>query len=272
MLSLLDSAILGTVQGLTEFLPVSSSGHLILARELLHINTESGLAFDAVLQLGTILAVFVYFRTDIIRLIRTAIRLCSGQKNTVADTDRTLLLGILLGTTPAILLGILLEKAMDSVFRSALLVACTLVAGSALMIYAERKAVQHTTNPTLKHSWWIGIFQTLALVPGISRSGATISGGLILGLTREAATRFSFLLSLPIITGSGLVKLLKIIKHPPTDFTLTTLLIGFLLSFVVGYIAIRWLIEYLKRHSLMAFVWYRLALATIVFITTFRIV
>lgn len=266
MLSLLDSAILGTVQGLTEFLPISSSGHLILARELLNINTDSGLAFDAVLQLGTILAVFVYFRKDIATLIQTAIKLPIGKNHVSATGDRNLLFGILLGTVPALVLGVLLEQTMDTVFRNAFLVACTLLVGSLLMVYAERKAVQHTTIPTLKHSWWIGVFQSLALIPGISRSGATISGGLVLGLTREAATRFSFLLSLPIITGSGLVKLLKIVKHPPTDFTLSTLFIGFILSFVVGYIAIRWLINYLKRHSLMVFVWYRVGLAAVVLV------
>ncbi len=264
MFTPLDSLILGTVQGLTEFLPISSSGHLILARELLGLNTESGLIFDAVLQLGTILAVYVFFRKDVIQLFRTFFRVILRKKEATAQ-DRTLLFAIILGTIPALILGLLLQKTMETVFRSALLVACTLVAGSVLFWFAEKKATQKNDAPSLKQGWWIGVFQVLALVPGISRSGSTISGGLLLGLKRDAATRFSFLLSLPIITGSGLLALLKTLKEGGTEFAPLNLTIGFITSFIIGYLCIAWLIGYLKKHTLSVFIWYRLIIAAVVF-------
>lgn len=267
MTPVLTTSILGLVEGLTEFLPISSSGHLIIARELLRINSESGLTVDAILQLGTILAALVYFRDDVLRLIRTAWGIVMRKRDIPAD-DRTLLYGILIGTLPALVFGLLLEHAMETIFRSAFLVACTLIIGSLLFIFAERfSARRHNsrTMPTVPQSWWIGVFQTFALVPGISRSGSTISGGLILGLTREAATRFSFLLALPIITGSGLLKLASVLKHPSPDIDRMGLAIGFIISFLAGYATIRWLLRYLKTHSLMAFVWYRVALACAVF-------
>jgi undecaprenyl-diphosphatase len=267
MLTVLQSLVLGAVQGLTEFLPISSSGHLILARELLGINTESGLAFDAVLQLGSILAVFIYFRQDIVRLFGAFFSLFRPQSPTPSPqsrTDRQLLLAILLGTIPALVLGLLFEKTMETVFRSPLLVAVTLALGSLMFYLAEKSASQKSKLPSLRQAWWIGVFQCLALVPGVSRSGSTISGGLFLGLDRVAATRFGFLLSLPIITGAGLFKLLKIIKGGAADFDLLGLSVGFVAAFAVGYLCIAWLIGYLKNNSLMVFVWYRLALSAAV--------
>lgn len=262
MLTPLDSLILGAVQGLTEFLPISSSGHLILARELLDANTESGLAFDAVLQLGSILAVFIYFRSDVGRLVRTAFNWIAGRSKSIPSDDRRLLLGLLIGTVPALVLGFFLEKTMETAFRSPLLVALTLAGGSLMFYMAERFARRTAKSPTLKQAWWIGCFQSLALVPGVSRSGSTISGGLFMGLTREAATRFGFLLSLPIITGTGLLKFVKIARDGASDFSVLSLALGFATAFVVGYACIAWLVGYLKKHSLMLFVWYRVALAT----------
>lgn len=264
MLSPLDSLVLGTVQGLTEFLPVSSSGHLILARELLGANTDSGLAFDAVLQLGSILAVFIYFRADVWRLVRTAWAWAGGRGQDSKPEDRRLILGLIIGTIPALVLGLLLENKMETIFRSPLLVAMSLALGSGMFYLAEKFAARKAKAPSLKQAWWIGCFQSLALVPGVSRSGSTISGGLFLGLTREAATRFGFLLSLPIITGTGLLKFVKIAKHGATDFTFLGLAVGFCAAFFVGYACIAWLVGYLKNHSLMLFVWYRLALAAVV--------
>ncbi|MFA5185518.1 MAG: undecaprenyl-diphosphatase UppP [Patescibacteria group bacterium] len=264
MLTSAQSLVLGVVQGLTEFLPISSSGHLILARDILGVNTESGLAFDAVLQLGSILAVFIYFRREVWRLVITAFGLLGKNRKFVKTEDRNLVYGIILGTIPALIFGLLLQDAMDSIFRNAFTVACSLIAGSILFYSAERLAKQKSAHPSVKQGWWIGVFQCLALVPGMSRSGSTISGGLLLGLTRESATRFGFLLSLPIITGSGLLMFVKIIKHGATDFTYSGLALGFAASFIVGYACIAWLVGYLKKHSLILFVWYRLALATAV--------
>ncbi|MFH1078495.1 MAG: undecaprenyl-diphosphatase UppP [Patescibacteria group bacterium] len=261
-----DSILLGAVQGVTEFLPISSSGHLILLRDLLGINTASGLAFDAVLQLGTALAVVVHFRDDIGRLAASAVRVVVGRGASVPKADRTLILALLIGTIPAVIVGLFLESAMETVFRDALLVAGTLTAGSLLFVAAERFAKQRDESPTVGRGWWIGMFQTLALVPGVSRSGATISGGLLLGLTREAAARFAFLLSIPVIAGSGAKKLLDIATDTPSDISLLPLALGFTTAFVTGLACIRWLLGYLKMHSLMAFVWYRLGLAALVVI------
>ena len=266
-MTIVDGLILGTVQGLTEFLPVSSSGHLILAREVLGINVAGGLAFDAILQLGTILAVFVYFRTTIFNLIfRDGIRMVTGRSKEVKKEDRNLLLGLIIGTIPAFFAGLLLEDLMDSTFRSAEIVAVTLILGSLLFFIAEKFAAQKDTNPNLNQSWWVGVFQALALVPGVSRSGATISGGLLLGLTRESAARLSFLLSLPIITGSGLKKLIDLVQAGTFDAEWTTLIVGFATAFLVGFACIRFLLDYLKKHTLAVFAWYRIALAVLVLI------
>ncbi len=249
MISLPQSLILGAIQGLTEFIPVSSSGHLILAREILGLDSPGGLAFDAVLQLGTALAVLIYFFKDFVGLIK-----------------KPFLIAVLAGTLPALFLGILLEDVMNTVFRNSLLVALALVAGSILFFAAERAAKQKTETIKTKQAWWIGCFQALALIPGVSRSGATISGGLLLGLKREYAARFSFLLSLPIIAGSGLKKLLNIVSEGGSTFEFAPLVAGFLMSFFVGLICIRWLLRYLKHHSLLPFVIYRLILAVLIII------
>jgi undecaprenyl-diphosphatase len=263
-MSVFDSLLLGTVQGLTEFLPVSSSGHLILMREILGLNTQGGLAFDAVLQLGTIFAVLVYFRHDVLNLVRATALIVIGRGESVARAERNLVFGLVVGTIPALVLGLLLERTMETTFRSPLLVAVMLLAGSAFFVLAERFSKKTKLETTIADGWWVGVFQTLALVPGVSRSGATISGGLFLGLTREVAARFSFLLSIPIITGSGLKKLLDVIQERPADIDVLSLGIGFLAAFLIGFACIHFLLEYLKRHNLNAFVWYRTILAVIV--------
>ncbi|MEO5927280.1 MAG: undecaprenyl-diphosphatase UppP [Patescibacteria group bacterium] len=263
-MSVIDSVLLGVVQGLTEFLPVSSSGHLILMRELLGINTSGGLAFDAILQLGTVVAALLYFRRDVWKLIVDAWHIVTGNRKRVAPQDQAYLLAIIVGTLPALVLGILLEKTMDTLFRSALLVAITLILGSILFMLAEQYGKQRRKDVTAKDGFWTGVFQSLALVPGISRSGATISGGLFRGLTRETAARFSFLLSLPIITASGLKKLLDVVKDTPTDIQGLQLAIGFIVSFAVGIACVHWLLGYLKKHGLSVFAWYRIALGVIV--------
>jgi undecaprenyl-diphosphatase len=263
-MNILDSVILGIVQGLTEFLPVSSSGHLILMREVLGINTSGGLAFDAILQLGTVIAALAYFRRDVWKLVVDAWKVVTGNRKQVALVDQHYLLAIIVGTLPALVLGILLEKTMDTLFRSAVVVAVTLILGSIVFMLAERHGKRQRTDVSVKDGWWIGVFQCIALIPGISRSGSTISGGLFRGLTRESAARFSFLLSLPIISGSGLKKLVDVIQDKPADIQMLPLAIGFAVSFLVGIACIHWLLGYLKKHGLHVFAWYRIALGLIV--------
>jgi len=260
-MDLFQGLILGVVQGLTEFLPVSSSGHLILARDILGINVPSGLAVDAVLQLATILAVGVYFARDLWRLFVTGVRWLL--KQTIEEGDRTLLLAVIYGTIPAIVIGLLLESYMETVFRSAGLVALMLVVGSILFLFAEKVATQAGVLTPGK-GLLIGLFQCLALIPGMSRSGSTIAGGLILGLTRENAARFSFILSFPIILGSGAKKFLELSNEHLLASLGTPLIAGSLAAFFVGLAAIHFLIRYLRTHSLAVFAYYRIALAAAV--------
>jgi len=261
-----QDVVLGLVQGLTEFLPVSSSGHLIIAHELLGITTRDDLAFDAVLQLGTMAALLLYFREDLARLIRVFFRWITGKKKTEDAKDIHLIQAIIVGTIPALFFGLLLEKSMESTFRSTFLVAIVLIAGSALMAFAEYVAKQKNSQITAKSGFMIGLFQCLALVPGMSRSGATMSGGLILGFDRETATRFSFLLSIPIITGSGLLQLIKFLSEPHSTYEPGDLRLGFLISFLFGYLSIHWLLRFIRNHRLTPFIWYRLGLASVVII------
>lgn len=262
MLSVFDSIILGIVQGITEFLPISSSGHLIVARNVLGITQEGGLAFDAVLQLATACAVLIYFRKDILDLIKNVL---TGFKD---STKNKLTLYLIVGTIPALILGLLLQDYMDSVFRNISLVSLTLIVGSIIMFVADkffekRKLTgKKDTQISFIKSIVIGLFQSLALVPGMSRSGMTISGGYFLGLSKEAAVRFSFLLSVPIIVGSGLLKLLDIIKEPTLVSGGTPVLVaGFITSFIFGWFAIDFLLKFLKTNSFRVFVWYRILLA-----------
>ncbi len=262
-MNILNSVILGLVQGLTEFLPVSSSGHLIIARQLLGIQTTDGLAFDAVLQLATIAAVGVYFFKDLLRLAKTFILMVRGK--VVEAKEKTLLWAIILGTIPAVIFGVLLESKMETIFRNVHLVALTLFLGSIMMFLAEKYARQNDSL-TIQKGFLTGMFQTLALVPGISRSGATISGGLFLGLKREDATRFSFLLSFPVILGSGLKKLYDLYKVHEIATLGSPLWIGSAVAFVVGLFAIHFLVSYLKKHTLNIFIFYRLLVVALILI------
>ncbi len=264
-MSFLDATILGLVQGIAEFLPISSTGHLILAREFLQLEVEYGLAVDATLHFATALAVILYFRKDLVGLVSATMHYVRTRE--IEKTQATLLLALVLGTIPAVFFGLLLEGTMDTLFRSTTLVAWVLIVGSVLFLVAEYvlKRYEQPKQLTVGKGVLIGLFQALALVPGMSRSGATISGGMLLGLTREQAARFAFLLSLPIIVGAGSKKLLELGEAgiPSAEW----LAIGFaaLVAFSSGIASIHYLLKFLKNHSLVPFVVYRVALAVIVF-------
>lgn len=255
-----EAIVLGIVQGLTEFVPISSSGHLILVHKIFG-ETGLDLTVDAILQLASILAVLIYFRTDIIRVVRTLFKHISGKG--VEQGDKDLLFAIILGTLPALILGVLLESKMETLFRNVHLVAYALIAGSLLMFFAERYALQNRSL-NAKRGIFIGLFQALALIPGVSRSGATISGGLLAGLNREEATRFSFVLSFPIIVGAGLKKFLDLSVSGTLFDIGGPLILSFILSFLFGLLSIDLLLKYLRNHKLNIFVWYRLILAGVI--------
>jgi len=257
---------LGFIQGATEFIPVSSSGHLIIARDLLNMQVAYGLAFDAVLQLATTLAVLVYFRKDIFGYIKTFFALLARKR--VEHKEKTMLYAVIVGTIPAVLLGLFIEDAMDTLFRNPMLVAGSLVVGGLVMWISEDvwKKYHHARPLSWRRGLGIGCFQALALIPGFSRSGMTISGGLALGLSRSEATRFAFLLAFPVLLGSGLKKLLDLNSTGILDTVGGPLLIGSLTAFVVGLAAIHFLVTFLQKHTLKAFVVYRFILATVVVI------
>ncbi len=267
-MTIFESVILGFVQGITEFLPISSTGHLILTRTLFGINDAQGLAFDAVLQLASVIAIFVYFFPDVVALAQTALRKLG--RLPVNAREETLLFALCVATIPAIIVGLLLESYIASVFRSPLLVAFVLVAGSVFFIYTE---YVYQNSPRLnvmsiQNGFKIGLFQVLALIPGMSRSGATICGGMLLGLSRVEAARFSFLLAIPIIAGAGLKKLLElIVSNEPIAWV--PLLIGSVVSFITSLFAIHFLLQFVRSHTLWPFIWYRIILASFVLFVFF---
>ena len=261
-----QALLLGILQGLTEFLPISSSAHLILFPWFFQWNDPllESLSFDVALHAGTLLAVLWYFWQDWLALIGGFFRILG--KRSARDFSERLIFYIILATIPAGIVGFLLEKTIETTFRSPALIAFPLVLVSFLMVYAERKA--HFSHPldrmTLKDAMVIGFAQAVALLPGVSRSGITITAGLLQGYRREAAMRFSFLLSTPAIGGATLLQARHLLLAGRDDWFLIA--VGFLSSAVVGYLAIAFLMRYLRAHTLDLFVGYRLILAaTIIF-------
>ncbi len=251
----LQAAILGIVQGLTEFIPVSSSGHLVLVHHALGVF-DNGLSFDVALHLGTLLALVAYFYKDIWELL-----LGLFGKN---DKQRLALL-IILATIPGVLVGVALESAAESTFRSVRLVSVDLILAAVVMLWAEwyaKRRRQHTKleDTSTKQALTIGFAQAAAVMPGISRSGATITAGLFTGMDRVAATRFSFFLAMPITAGA----ILKVLAngnglsqiHQETGL----FVIGIVTAFVSGLLAIRFLLNYLSKHTLAVFAYYRIAI------------
>lgn len=266
---LLRAAILGAVQGLTEFLPVSSTGHLILAAHVLGIDEdEYGLPFDAALHLGTLLALLTFFGATWVRLGRAGVR--SLASRSLADNDARLAWLIVAGTIPAAIIGFALEGAIEEHLRSPLLVGIMLIAFSTVMVAAERYGQQRRemADVRLFDALFVGFAQAMALVPGVSRSGATISAGLFRDLGRREAATFAFLLSAPVIAGAGGLQLVRVIGRfadgTYTGEDVAFFATGFVTAAVVGYAAIAFLMRYLARNSMMAFVWYRVALGLVV--------
>ena len=265
-MDIFSASILGLVQGLTEFLPVSSTGHLILAREFFGISTENGLAVDAFLHLATALAVVVYFRKDLLRLFKSVLIFPRAEKK-----DQTLIVALIAGTIPTVILGLLLQDQIDSMFRSTQLVAYALIAGSVVFVAAEMlyrwySKRMHREGINVRHGFTVGLFQALALVPGMSRSGMTISGGMLLGYTREEAARFAFLLSFPIILAGGGLKVKELVDTGAFSAEVLPLIVGAIVAFISALAAIHFLISFLKKNSLLWFAGYRVLLAIVVLV------
>jgi len=257
----LEAALLGVVQGLTEFLPVSSSAHLILARAILGWDAgQFGLAFDVACHVGTLLAVVAYFRTDLFRMFLAVPTLLSSTPDAPARLARL----IVIGTIPVVIVGLALRSAEDQL-RTPLVAATMLALGGVLLLVADRMARQVRDAETLGpgEAFGLGWAQSAALIPGVSRSGATITLGLLLGLRRDAAARFGFLLGVPAITAAALHEGVKLTGAPMDGDTLRLFVIGIAVSALVGYLTIRYFLRYLAAHSLAVFAWYRLVLAAV---------
>jgi undecaprenyl-diphosphatase len=265
----LRAAVLGIVQGLTEFLPVSSTGHLILTEKVLRVDQDRyGLSFDAAIHLGTLLALLWYFRALWLRFARGALH--TLQARSLADDDGRLAWLILLGTIPAAIIGLLLESWVESTFRSPVLVGSMLIAFSAVFIAAEAlgRQTRVSRDLTWRDSLFVGFAQAMALVPGVSRSGATICAGLFRDIERHEAASFAFLLSAPIIAGAGGSQMLRVLREfydgklggDDAAFFAT----GFVMAALVGYVTIAVLLQYLRTNSLRSFVYYRVALGIVV--------
>jgi undecaprenyl-diphosphatase len=266
MIELLQAAFLGLVQGLTEFLPISSSGHLLLLRKLLDWELLAGehlnKVFDVALHAGTFLALVAYFRCDIVRLLRA---FGASLRHGIAGVpERRLAWLIVIGTIPAALAGVLGEKVIEDKLGAPALIAGQLVLFALILWAADAwgRRARQLTDANWADGILVGVAQALALSPGVSRAGVTISVGLFLGLTREAAARFSFLLSLPIVGGTALYSLLRLLQHPETvpPGSPGLFAVGLLAAAVSGYLSIRWLLRYLQSRSLLPFVIYRIAL------------
>jgi undecaprenyl-diphosphatase len=254
----IHAAILGSLQGLTEVLPVSSSAHLLLVPRLLGWP-ESGLTFDVALHLGTMIALCTYFWRDIVELTLNFFTSFTARG---AQTSRQRLpLYIIAGTFPAAIVGKLFEEPIEAIFRSSpLMIALFLIGFGLLLALADTIGSRRwkMERLTLVSALTIGLAQCLALIPGVSRSGITITAALFLGYTRDTAARFSFLLSLPIVAGAGILKMGHLFKQGIPPGELQPLLIGVATSAIFGYASVAFLLKLVQRSSLYPFVWYRL--------------
>ena len=253
---MLESIILGLVQGLGEFLPISSSAHLVLVPWFFQWE-DPGLTFDIALHVGTLFAVVFYFWRDWWRLIVQGLTNPKG-------TEGRLFWYLAIASVPAAVGGFLLEKTAETIFRNPLLIAGMLSFLGLALYWADQKSIKKIEfqNISLSSAILIGVFQTLAIIPGVSRSGITMTTGLFLGLTREASTKFSFLLSTPIIFGAALVKLPHIVSNPSA--ITPEFLIGMLVSALFGFAGIGFLMRYVRTKTFLPFVWYRFALSAAV--------
>lgn len=274
MIEILKAILFGIVEGITEWLPISSTGHMILLDEFIHlgVSDEFYKLFQVVIQLGAILAVIVmYFKTIF----------PWGFKKTKQDTKDTLNLWgkILVACIPAAIIGLLFDDWLDEHLYNSVVVALTLIIYGIAFIIMESKHIgkRHTkklNDISYKQALGIGAFQLLSLIPGTSRSGSTILGGLALGLERSVAAEFTFFLAIPVMIGASLLKLLKYILNVGFIFKISELLllgVGCLVAFIVSILVIKFLINYIRKHDFKVFGWYRIALGIIVLIYFFII-
>jgi len=263
--------LLGVVEGLTEFLPISSTGHLILVGDLLDFNDERGKAFEVIIQFGAILAVCWEFRVKLWKVASTI------KKSAIS---RRFVVNLLIASTPAMGLAFIFGKYIKAVLFSPIPVASAFILGALVIFWAEKRQqtvlaiknhIQTVDDLTPLDAFKVGLAQCAALIPGTSRSGATIIGGMLFGLPRAVATEFSFFLAIPVIGGATTYEILKLWKNPISlsgDFT-WAIVIGFIAAFVSAFICVRWLIHYVAGHNFIPFAWYRIVFGLLVLLSAY---
>ncbi len=273
-MNILQAILLGIIQGLTEFLPISSTGHLTLAGKFMHLisnqHPEQWTAFIAVIQLGTVIAVIIYFWKDLWQIIFDFLSENIKQRKKFSDQKLNSKLGwlIIIGSIPVGVIGLSLKKIIEGTLTKDLyVIAFSLIGLAVILAIAEKIAVlkKDMTKITKWDSFWVGVAQCFALIPGSSRSGTTITAGLFLGMNRETAARFSFLLSIPAVLASGLLELFEARKFLDPSMTVN-IIVSTIFAFIFGYISIDFLLKYLRRNTTFVFVYYRIALGIIILI------
>ena len=266
LILLFKAAIMGIVEGLTEFLPVSSTGHLILAGSLIGFTdsaVKSAKLFEIVIQAGAIVAVIIVYWQRVREALAGVV---------VGDArQRRFVLNVLIGFLPAAILGVLFSKAIKAHLFSPAVVATTFILGAFVILWAERRPastvrINSVDELTPLDALKVGLAQSLALVPGTSRSGATIIGGMLFGLSRKVATDFSFFLAIPVLIGASVYSLWKE-RASLTSADLPVLVVGTLVSFIVAWVVVRWLLKFIATHSFVPFAWYRIAFGIVVLVT-----
>lgn len=271
-MNILQAILLGILQGLTEFLPVSSSAHLVIAPYFFgwQLEPNAAFAFDVLVQLGTLLAVIVFFWKDLLAILRGFFTALFHGKPFETQEAR---MGwyLILATIPAGLLGVLIKDTVEAAFGSVRATALFLLVTAVLLVIAEQvgKRSRSFASISWKDALWMGLFQAISIFPGISRSGSTMTGGMLRNLERPAAARFSFLMSIPVMLAAGALTTLDLVKMPDLSSFLPVMVAGFLTAAVVGYLSIRWLLAFLTRRSLSVFSIYVAALGLITLIVTF---
>lgn len=270
-LFLFKALILGVVEGLTEFLPISSTGHLILVGNLLNFNDDRGKAFEIIIQFGAIMAVCWEYRARLLKVTSTLFSSRQSQKFT---------LNVIIACIPAMGLGLIFGKYIKTHLFSPVPVAMAFIVGALVIFWAEYRQTRSThvkkidsiDQLTIFDAFKVGIAQCAALIPGTSRSGATIIGGMLFGLPRAVATEFSFFLAIPVIGGASAYEILKIAGSSTTvsfgEFA-PALLVGFVAAFISAFICVRWLIHYVAHHNFIPFAWYRIIFGMLVLITSY---
>ncbi len=270
--NLFEVIFLGLVQGLTEFLPISSSAHLRIVGEFLPNAKDPGAAFTAITQIGTELAVLIYFRREIFSIVKNWFKFNILRKrnlNLEARADNKMGWMIIIGSVPIFIFGFLFQDSIKTTFRSLTLVALMLILFGLILGFADYVGDNQKGSRDLKvkEALTLGFAQSLALVPGVSRSGATIAAGRLLGFNRSAATKFSFFLAVPAVLGSGLYQLYQVISDPTSEvYSLGETFVATFIAFAVGYTVIAWLMKYISKNSFRPFVIYRLILGSAILI------